>query len=82
VVTLGKALEIDGFYFAGFGWICKTCQPKEQDSSKGRARIHSEGEGEAKTPRYSSPGLAKWRDAARQTLYCPACGAEEAVNKA
>ena len=77
-----QVLEIDGFYFAGYGWICKNCQPLVPDGSRGRARAHSEGEGEQKEPRYSSPGLAKWRDAARQTLYCPGCGTEEKVNKA
>lgn len=75
-------LEIDGFYYAGFGWICKFCQPAAADDSEGRARIHSEGEGELKEPKYSSPGLAKWRDATRQVIYCPNCGAEERVDKA
>lgn len=77
-----QTLEIDGFYYAGFGWICKRCQPAATDGTEGRARIHSEGEGEMKEPNYSSPGLAKWRDASRRSVYCPNCGAEERVNKA
>ena len=75
-------IEIDGFYFAGYGWICKRCQPLPVSVEPGRARVHSEGEGEQKELHLASPGLAKWRDASRQSVFCPVCGTEEWVNKA
>lgn len=78
-------LEIDEFYNAGFGWICKCCeqdlraqQTKENNSA---ARVWREGEAESKLPKLSAP-VAKWLDRARTQLICSRCGISEIVNKA
>jgi hypothetical protein len=78
-------VEIENFINHGFGWICKHCSRKDNGragDTTGRARFFSEGEAETKNPALSSTGLARWRDAGRQVLYCPECGVEERVNKA
>ena len=65
--------------------MCKHCAVEEDVRAldeKGRARFFTEGEAETKEPDLSTPGLARWRDSARRTLYCPRCGVEEMVDKA
>jgi hypothetical protein len=79
------AMELDRFINLGYGWICKQCGPNQETRAKddvARARFFSEGEAEQKEPALSSTGLARWRDASRQVLYCPVCGVEELVDKA
>jgi len=78
-------IEIEHFVNAGYGWMCKRCAEDDEilsASDERRARFFTEGEAESKTPRLSTPALARWRDASRQTLYCPRCGVEEMVSKA
>jgi hypothetical protein len=78
-------MEIEHFINPGYGWMCKHCLAEtEAGAMEGsvRARFFTEGEAETKEPQLSTPALARWRDAAHQTLYCPRCGIEEIVNKA
>jgi hypothetical protein len=79
-------MESDHFINAGYGWMCKHCAADEElrggATGEGRARFFTEGEAESKEPRLSTPALARWRDAAHTTLYCPRCGVEEFVSKA
>lgn len=78
-------MEIDNFINLGYGWVCKHCAPEHEAGAVGgseRARFFTEGEAEEKEPALSTQALARWRDAARQTLYCPRCGIEERVSKA
>lgn len=81
-----SAMEIDHFINPGYGWMCKHCAGETEagaaDEVRGRARFFTEGEAESKEPALSTPALARWRDAARSTLYCPRCGVEELVSKA
>lgn len=80
-------MEIDHFINPGYGWMCKRCMTEDEaggaDDGGGseRARFLTEGEAETKEPALSTPALARWRDATRQTLYCPRCGVEEMVSK-
>ncbi len=76
--------EIEHFINPGYGWICKHCAAESGTLAKGqgRPRFLTEGEAEDKEPSLSTPALARWRDASRQSLVCPRCGIEEAVNKA
>ena len=80
-----EKLELDDFYNAGFGWICKRCEREfaleSIVSEKKISRLMREGEAESKKPNFSSSALAKWADAARQTLICPRCGITESVDK-
>ena len=82
-------METDHFINLGYGWLCKHCySPDELRSAAGaeedtrHARFFTEGEAEDKEPALSTQGLAKWRDATRQTLICPRCSIEERVDKA
>lgn len=78
-------MEIEHFINPGYGWMCKRCMTEDEarEASGGeRARFFTEGEAETKDPALSTPGLARWRDATRQALYCPRCGVEEMVGKA
>jgi hypothetical protein len=77
-------MEIEHFINYGYGWMCKHCLAEtEAGAAQGleRARFFTEGEAETKEPELSTPALARWRDASRQTLYCPRCAIEEAVSK-
>ena len=81
-------IETEHFVNAGFGWACKPCaaefEARGDAASRDapRARFMTEGEAESKDSELSSLALARWRDAARQTLFCPRCGVEETINKA
>jgi hypothetical protein len=78
-------MELEHFINPGYGWVCKHCIEEVETRvgpDKGRARFFSEGEAEDKEVNLSTRGLARWRDASRQVLYCPTCGVEEPVNKA
>ena len=75
--------ELENFYNAGTGWICKRCERelKENETQTGEnlPRVWREGEAESKQPRLSAP-LAKWTDAARNQLICPRCGISETID--
>lgn len=68
-----------------FGWQCVRCRDaaarEESDERatqhESRARFFHEGEAEAGGPPLASPALARRRD--DDTIFCPACGAEEEV---
>jgi hypothetical protein len=76
-------IELNDFYNDGFGWICRHCKPSStrDEPSGGVSRLMSEGEGESKTPRLSTAGLAKWLDPAHRVLSCPACGITELADR-
>ena len=77
-------IELNDFYNAGFGWICRPCErelkPAEPPHHK-HSRVFREGEAESKTPVLASQALAKWTDATHRFLTCPRCGITEAVEK-
>ena len=80
-----SVIETIHFINDGYGWVCKHCSAREsrpQDNTARSARFLREGEAEEKEPVLSMPTLARWRDATRQTLVCPRCSVEEAINKA
>jgi hypothetical protein len=77
-------METDNFFNAGYGWICRRCNPDDETRAHlttGRARFFEEGEAEDKEVVFSTPALARWRDSSRQVLVCPQCGIEEMVSK-
>ena len=80
-----EKLELNDFYNAGFGWICKPCEreleKEEKDSNAEPSRLMREGEAESKQPRFSNLALAKWADKTNQTLMCPRCGITERIDK-
>ena len=80
-----EKLELNDFYNAGFGWICKHCErelaPQNDSSNKKTSRLMREGEAESKQPSFSNLALAKWADEAHRTLTCPRCGITELVDK-
>jgi hypothetical protein len=74
--------QTEHFVNDGAGWECKRCRAAEGDKStsdEGPGRFFREGEAEGGGPRLSSGARARWADAARTTLRCPRCGAEERV---
>ena len=77
-------IELNDFYNDGFGWICRHCKPRPstQAASTGVSRLMREGEGESKSPEFSTTGLAKWADPAHRILTCPACGISELADRA
>ena len=79
-------IELNDFYNAGFGWICRHCERELKTvhggSESDHARFYREGEAETKQPSLSNLALAKWVDPARTTLTCPRCGITELVEKA
>lgn len=78
-------MELNDFYNAGFGWICRQCERELGQTAAdndGLSRMFREGEAESKDPALSNAAIAKWLDKARTTLICRRCGITEAVNKA
>ena len=77
-------IELNDFYNAGFGWICRHCEremkPTEISQQK-HSRAFREGEAESKDPTLSNLALAKWTDKTQQILICPRCGITEEVEK-
>ncbi len=80
-----EKIELDDFYNAGFGWICKHCEREikrqNKDAPSKHSRLMSEGEAESKQPKLSNAALAKWMDKAQRTLMCPRCGITELADK-
>lgn len=77
-------IELNDFYNAGFGWICRHCERdlrSPDDTGKTHSRVFREGEAESKNPTLSSLALAKWADKAQRILMCPRCGLTETVEK-
>ena len=80
-------LELNDFYNAGFGWICRQCEldlvlaevPTAAETSDKLSRAFREGEAESKSPNLSTRALAKWTDATQRYLTCPRCGITELV---
>lgn len=69
--------ELNDFYNAGFGWICRHCERdlvKKNDISLKHSRVFREGEAEREDPELSNLALAKWTDKTRRFLICPRCG--------
>lgn len=78
-------IELNDFYNAGFGWVCRHCEKELGTSLKTvaqQSRFMTEGEAESKHPELTNKALAKWADAAQRTLMCPHCGITEMVEKA
>jgi len=77
--------ELNDFYNAGFGWICRQCErdlaPAETTPDQ-LSRAFHEGEAESKNPVLSNTALAKWTDATRRYLTCPRCGITELAENA
>ncbi|HEY0428890.1 MAG TPA: hypothetical protein VGC76_14000 [Pyrinomonadaceae bacterium] len=77
--------ELNDFYNAGFGWICRRCERdlkiRTGVSDSNQSRLMSEGEAESKQPALSSVALAKWNDKEQRTLICPRCGITELADK-
>jgi hypothetical protein len=77
-------IELDNFYNAGFGWICKRCEDEIKSSENPLqppkpGRIMREGEAESKQPIFSNSALAKWFDKEQTILICPRCEILEEV---
>lgn len=74
--------ELNDFYNAGFGWICRACerdlQPEHLSEGK-HSRVFREGEAESRSPELANQALAKWTDKTRRFLTCPRCGLTEPV---
>ena len=76
--------ELNDFYNAGFGWICRHCEREltsPNDTGKTHSRVFREGEAESKNPTLANQALAKWVDKTQRVLTCPRCGVTEAVEK-
>jgi hypothetical protein len=77
-------IELNDFYNAGFGWICRHCETElssNGNSSGSTSRIFREGEAESKTPELANAALAQWMDKTQQVLICPRCKITEPVEK-
>jgi hypothetical protein len=77
-------IDLNDFYNAGFGWICRHCEPELEPNGTAlqrHSRAFREGEAESKTPTLSNIALAKWTDKTRRFLTCPRCGITESVEK-
>ena len=77
-------IELNDFYNAGFGWICRHCESElatSETSPQKHSRVFREGEAESKNPTLSNIALAKWTDKTRRYLTCPRCGITEPVEK-
>lgn len=78
-------IELNDFYNDGFGWMCRHCEIELKsgpDIEPRHSRFMTEGEAESKSPELSNKALARWADAAQQTLICPRCGITELAEKA
>lgn len=76
-------IELNDFYNAGFGWICRHCErdlTRKLDAEHSHSRVFREGEAESKNPELSNLALAKWTDKTRRFLTCPRCGITEPVD--
>lgn len=73
--------QLENFYNAGFGWTCLQCENELTPKRSQTSRLMSEGEAESKSPKLSSPALAKWADPSRRMLVCPRCGISEWVER-
>jgi hypothetical protein len=77
--------ETEHFTNDGTGWECKRCRAAARAEAattadaEGPARFFREGEAEGGGPRLASGARARWADAERRTLRCPACGTQERV---
>ncbi len=80
-----EKLELNDFYNAGFGWICRYCErelkAENDESNEKHSRLLREGEAESKQPRFSNQAMAKWADPAHRALICPRCGITELADK-
>ena len=77
-------IELNDFYNAGFGWVCRHCERElnTSETSPGEhSRVFREGEAESKNPTLSNIALAKWTDKTRRFLTCPCCGITEPAEK-
>lgn len=77
-------MELDNFYNAGFGWICRQCERELKPAAPSlsdHSRVFREGEAESKTPALSTVALAEWTDKTRRFLTCPRCGVTEPAEK-
>lgn len=76
-------IELQDFYNAGFGWICRRCERELNEETQSaeieKSRLMSEGEAESKQPRLSNQAMAKWVDQAQTILICPRCAITEYV---
>lgn len=80
-----EMIELNDFYNAGFGWICRGCErdlaPPAKTAEK-LSRAFHEGEAESKNPALTNIAMAKWTDATRRYLTCPRCGITELAEQA
>lgn len=76
-------IELNDFYNDGFGWICRHCAPRRDKTALPEVplRLMHEGEGESKSPEFSTLGLARWADPAHRILICPTCGISELADR-
>lgn len=78
--------ELNDFYNAGMGWICRQCERDLSSvtpaAASSHSRVFTEGEAESKTPLLANAAMAKWTDKTRRFLTCPRCGITEPVEKA
>ena len=78
--------ETQHFFNPGYGWLCKHCTVEDANGQEhqhsARGRFFSDGEAEASEPTFSTPTLARWADASRQSLVCPRCGILEMIDPA
>ena len=76
-----QVMTTEHFINDGSGWACRRCFAETErartPAEDARARFFSEGEAEHREAHFSNSARARWRDAARHTLFCPRCGAEE-----
>jgi hypothetical protein len=72
--------ELEHFYNAGFGWVCRKCESKSKaEGNSLPSRLMREGEAETKNPHLSNAALARWADREHTKLECPRCGVTEQV---
>jgi hypothetical protein len=80
--------ETNHFFNLGYGWLCKHCSAEDADKHERGGpwdffqRKKEQSEPEKIATKLPSLVLARWTDAARQSLTCPRCGIEELISKA